>query len=324
MQLQAISVGSRTITKHFNGLVHSVFRRACNLHIDEHSMLTLLSSDMSNTPGGIRLNTPLEFTFLDYLRAGQTVGSRANILRISGSSLSVDLRSPECWSIDLSKLCIKLNQSAPLRAWEISWTELRRHRGLGGITAIFNEMSVSKLSSSFHGSRLHISSLLRATQGLRIDQAADVLTNVIGLGPGLTPSGDDFIVGYVSELWSTTDDEPTRLHFLSSLKANVSRALYRTNRISRNYIQHAFEGSVSQPIATLAQEIGDGDNLSRLREACCNVLRVGHSSGGDTMLGLLLGLIVWQPLSSCFDRPMSWPPEIAMILSLQEKRRAYA
>ncbi len=210
MQLRAISVGSRAVTKHFDGLVHSVFRRACNLYIDDGSMLTLLSSDMCNTPGGIRLNTPRDFTFLDYLRAGQSVGSRAKILRISGSSLSVDLRSAEFWSIDLSKLCIKLNRSGPFRAWKISWTELRKLRGLGGITAIFNDVSDAPLSPSsallINRARQHLSMLFRATQELRGDQVADVLTNLIGLGPGLTPSGVDFIVGYVSGLWSTSDD----------------------------------------------------------------------------------------------------------------------
>ena len=328
MQLRAISVGTRTITNHFDGRVHSVFRRACNLHIDEHTMLTLLSSDMSNTPGGIRLQTPRKFTFLDYLQAGQTVGNRANILRVSGSSLSVDLRRAELWYIDLSKLCIKLNKPAPLRAWKISWTELGSRRNLSGITAMFNDISVSRLSPSTallaHRARLHISTLLRATVRLRNDQAADVLAKVIGLGPGLTPSGDDFIVGYLSGLWSTTNNEPARLHFLSSLKANVSSVLNKTNRISRECIQHALEGSVSQPIATLAQEIGDGGAWSRLRKAFDNVIQIGHTSGGDAMLGLLLGLIVWQPFSRCLDWSMSWPPNIDRMLSLQEHRRTHA
>ncbi len=63
MRLQAISVGIGVVHNHFNGFIHSVFHHACNISIDNQSLITLLSSSLGNLPQGIRLDTPSDFTF---------------------------------------------------------------------------------------------------------------------------------------------------------------------------------------------------------------------------------------------------------------------
>src|SRR2546422_10610602 len=94
-----------------------------------------------------------------------------------------------------------------------------------------------------------VPALIDATRNLQVDGAITAIRPLIGLGPGLTPSGDDFIVGYLAGLWSTAGSDSSRLRFMSSLGAWLSQAAAGTNAISRTYIKSAVYGNVSEPIA---------------------------------------------------------------------------
>src|SRR5207247_11316713 len=111
------------------------------------------------------------------------------------------------------------------------------------------------------------SALVVARRNVPVDAAITAIGPLIGLGAGLTPSGDDFIVGYLAGLWSTAGSDSSRLRFMSSLGAWLSRAVVGTNAISCTYIKSAVNGNVSEPIATLAQRFGHAKSLASVREA---------------------------------------------------------
>ena len=158
--------------------------------------------------------------------------------------------------------------------------------------------------------------LIDATCNLQVDAAITALRSLIGLGPGLTPSGDDFIVGYLAGLWSTASSDSSRLRFMSSLGARLSQAADGTNAISRTYMKSAVKGNVSEPIATLAQSLGQAKSMDGVRGATRTALQVGNTSGTDGVLGLLLGCIVWTApfrllsadLNSCQNSRTFTPP----------------
>ena len=104
MRLNALSAGVEAPTRCFSGVIHSIFHHACNVSLESDALLTLVSSEKGNLSQGIRLRTPPTFTFLNQLRVGQPVACRGGILRISGSELSIDLRTASLWHIDLKGL----------------------------------------------------------------------------------------------------------------------------------------------------------------------------------------------------------------------------
>ncbi len=307
MRLNALSAGVETPTMCFSGVVHSIFHQACNLGLENDAVLTLVSSEKGNLSQGIRLGTPPAFTFLDRLRVGQPFACRGGILRISGSELSVDLRTASLWHIDLKGLRIDLHQPDRAQAWAVAWLELVKHRSGSGISAMITGIP----EPSPHPGILPIQTLVKravqtvpvlidATRKLQVDDAITAFRPLIGLGPGLTPSGDDFIVGYLAGLWSTAGSDSSRLRFLSLLGASLSRAAAGTNAISRTYIKSAGNGNVSEPIATLAQRVGQAKSMDSVREAARTALQVGNTSGTDGVLGLLFGCIAW---ADYFSRP---------------------
>ncbi|RPI88851.1 MAG: DUF2877 domain-containing protein, partial [Chloroflexi bacterium] len=117
---------------------------------------------------------------------------------------------------------------------------------------------------------------------------------LIGLGSGLTPSGDDLLVGYLTGLWCTVQDKDERTRFVLKLGKNIIDLSSKTNDISRTYLYHAAQGQVSSRLADLAEGICRGTGPARLGETAEAAFKVGHTSGMDTVSGLLIGLTVWM------------------------------
>ncbi|MBX3301495.1 MAG: DUF2877 domain-containing protein [Nitrospira sp.] len=302
MRCQALSVGVQVPIHHFSGTVHSVFHHACNLWLEPGMLLTLLPSQKGNVPHGIRLHTPPEFTFVNLVQVGQPVACRGGILRTGGSAFSVDLRSARPWHIDLQELHIDLRQYAQAHSWAIAWCELKTFRRRSGLSKIPRVVSPSKERSYtptatevFLQPSIHtISALLQATKDFQSEDARASIMPLIGRGPGLTPSGDDFLVGYLAGLWSTACDSPSRRQFLAALKAEIPALARNTNEISCAYLRSAVKGHIAEPIAKLAQQLKQANDMMSVRVATQAALQVGHTSGPDGVLGLLLGCLAWQ------------------------------
>lgn len=315
MRLHALSAGVEAQTRCFSGVVHSIFHHACNVSLEGGALLTLVSSEKGNLPQGIRVGTPPRFMFVNQLRVGQPVACRGGILRIIGSELSVDLRTACLWHIDLKGLRVDLQRRDSAHAWRVAWLELKSHWPRDGISSkiaavlLPRQHHVAPRETKTVAERAiqTIPALIDATRHVQVDETITALRPLIGLGHGLTPSGDDFIVGYLAGLWSTMGNDSSRLTFMSSAGTWLSQAASGTNAISCTYIRSAVNGNISEPIATLAQRIARANSMVSVREATRTALQVGITSGADGVMGLLLGCLAWgaPSFSSNLRRPWS-------------------
>jgi hypothetical protein len=112
---------------------------------------------------------------------------------------------------------------------------------------------------------------------------------LIGLGPGLTPSGDDFLVGlcFAAHLRARVG-EAARAR-LDALSAAISAlAPGRTNRISASFLADAAAGLGLAALHALSDALAAGspDPLP----AALRLATIGHSSGWDMLAGFLAGL----------------------------------
>ncbi len=123
--------------------------------------------------------------------------------------------------------------------------------------------------------------------------AAAIATDMIGLGPGLTPAGDDYLVGFMAGLWSSAGMQMERQNIIASLGRGITRQAQKTNDISRTYLVHAARGQVSSRLADLAEAIQRGEGSNRLSGIAQAAIQVGHTSGIESAAGLLAGLSVW-------------------------------
>jgi hypothetical protein len=287
MRLEALSAGTEAARGRFNGTVHSVFDNACNIAIDDGRLLALLAPRTANVPHGVRIDLPRGVAFTGRLVAGQRVGCRTDRLRFAGTELTIDLASAKPWRSELGAPGIDLARLEVAAAWWTAWQAWRRFRGTGR-----EPTALVPLRRAVERRALVLAA---ATRRLRCGSAALAMARMVGCGPGLTPSGDDLIVGFLAGLWRARGADPERLRFVASLGLAVSAAAQATSEVSRAYLIHAARGRFSEPIAILTRQLGDGANAEQVEGATAAALQVGHLSGSDGVLGLLLGLRAWAP-----------------------------
>lgn len=110
-----------------------------------------------------------------------------------------------------------------------------------------------------------------------------ITTHLIGRGKGLTPSGDDLLVAYLFVMNILWQERAQKL--ASALDQTLS-----TTDVSSNYLKTCIEGYVSSPIYNLYTVMKQQPTSQSLETAIKQILQIGHTSGKDMGLGLLLGL----------------------------------
>jgi uncharacterized protein DUF2877 len=117
-------------------------------------------------------------------------------------------------------------------------------------------------------------------------RAATAALALLGLGPGLTPSGDDVLCGFLLALRHLTT-EPALAARAAGLGARVAaHAAGRTTDLSAALLGHAARGDGCAQLIDLISAVGRGHGvLPALRR----LLTVGHTSGADLTVGVLAG-----------------------------------
>jgi hypothetical protein len=121
-------------------------------------------------------------------------------------------------------------------------------------------------------------------------QAVDAAERIVGLGPGLTPSGDDALAGLLLSLRLLGGAVPGggRAVWLADWlgAAVTAHAGDRTTSLSATLLHCAARGQASVEAAAVLRGIAGQDPLV---PAARRLLATGHTSGADLAWGLLLG-----------------------------------
>jgi Protein of unknown function (DUF2877) len=295
MRLAAISVGYAIPSIDFDATVHSVFHSAVNLKpANDTLLLTLVSAGEDDLPQGIRLDSPDDFSF-EQLSVGWNVFCRDQCLIFENSILAVDFNHCRRWQCDIPALGTDMTSRATMEAWKCVWKLLNdRQKHCGAEIVAEALLSPGGLTQSAISRRLGetVRILIEAARDHRSDDLS-ALTRVIGLGTGLTPCGDDFLVGYLAGLWCTVRDSVEHRQYVSKLSQVVIHRSGSTNDISRTYLYHAAHGQISNRLYSLAKAISKPESPARILPVAESAMHSGHTSGMDAVTGLLFGLSTW-------------------------------
>ena len=103
--------------------------------------------------------------------------------------------------------------------------------------------------------------------------------DLVGLGPGLTPSGDDFLIGALAMLDAL---EQTNMH--AALGDAVVAAAGRTSPLSASFLRAAAAGHVGENLHMMIAAVLTGDTDAAVAAAA----RIGHTSGWDALAGAVV------------------------------------
>lgn len=254
-------------------VVHGVYRSAVNFVASDRALVTLAHASVGGLPSGILVRDPrddaLDFRAFD-LHPGMPAMLTATRCTIGPVrvALEVSLVGVPTWSPRIAGM-----DAAPWRARR-SWAAglVRAASVAGGITSVAAGPPAMRT----------LASAIQARDPLRTTTAARPL---IGLGPGLTPSGDDVLTG----AWAT-------LHAIGhpcagSLAAALGDVDSRTTVVAAAMLRHVARGEVAERIhELLAAVLAPAEVRGRLEAAVAQTVAWGATSGSDLLAGVLLAL----------------------------------
>ncbi len=305
MRVVALSV-DRLLPAIFHGRVVAANDRTLSIRTSDDDLVTLAVPGLCNGPNRARLDLPPTAAMRDFLGPceGATAERRGQLLRV-GPDLEVDLAGAELW---------------PAGSWPSETTEtpspahgqpsLGRCGGSPGRTALqgqerkpWGEEPDAALEPSSdrwpEGRRRALRrSVDMAEAAMRGDESAFLshARSIVGLGPGLTPSGDDLLVGFLAAGLAWPDSLAARMAPL--LRATLPSWLPRTGFVSGAYLRFAVQGRLDEAVSSAASALSAATRSSGATGAtgslftahCSLLLKYGHTSGEDIALGILLGL----------------------------------
>lgn len=200
------------------------------------------------------------------LRVGMTFGAGGGCLQVAGR-LTVDCTRAMRWVPALV---------APERTAACA-VVCRRVRGL----------------QRFGLTSLPIAGIERACRGRNMAALAAASCELIGLGPGLTPAGDDLVGGVLFAAHHLRVAHPLSFPWRQEPIDDLLRyARPRTNPISYALMSDHARGEGVEPLHNLVAALLDLQERPDLDEHAHRLLRIGGTTGAEMLAGALTGLLL--------------------------------
>lgn len=250
-----------------SGQVHSVFDRAWNLSRgDDGTLLAVTTAQAGLGPRGITVGG----ASLPAVPVGAPWALTAGRLVVDEHLIDLRGALPTGLAVPSSALLPELLEP---------WCDLVEAAWLLAPADPFTEAVAELLET-----RMTTLAQLAAEAQIDADAVTEAVRGLVGLGVGLTPSGDDVLSGIlVATCLPGAALAPLRL----TIAAAVQDALALTVPISASFLTDGIRGRAHSRVLDLLHALaGHGD----LHAAHAAVLEIGHRSGLDLSAGLALGL----------------------------------
>lgn len=170
-----------------------------------------------------------------------------------------------------------------------AWRQTRPRLELRGVTSFLATLDGLEDAIATTPPEVATAELQAACASRDHARAVAAAEALIGLGPGLTPSGDDVLSGAIAAGIAVThalgDDAGQR--FFHRFGAEVARrAIGHTTTLSQTLLQHAAHGEMAEPARQLTLTLAGCGSLTA---ALSRLRRVGHTSGNDLAAGIAAG-----------------------------------
>ena len=241
-----------------------VFENTVYLKTRNDDLICLTSKDVK-APMNLNLNTPVDFLKLDCI-------SKKAIRTPTGLKLETIVFDTKNSKIYLTTKDYEMKNGLRNRIL-FSVDEINILDTLGSIldnhSPFFNELSYS------------IRSISESTQKRDLMKLSNQLSGIVGLGNGFTPSGDDFIVGFLFCL--------NRILLCTNHKDAKFVIMGNTNWASKKFIDYSQNGIVIEPLEMFVNFLLSGENETKF--PLMDLLQIGKSSGIDASIGAIIATV---------------------------------
>ncbi|GEM03149.1 hypothetical protein HMI01_01370 [Halolactibacillus miurensis] len=250
------------------GRVHSLFKRGINIEFDDtHLFLSAASEPLSAF--GINIAPDKLADVKAVVRVGDLVVKKQHALVIYGEAAIIAIHYNDLSVMDLSfptVICQKKAIQETVLYQMLEQSKLTEQIGLE-----LNDTAVE-----------HIEQLINLPKQNKQTQLA-LIDYFLGRGLGLTPSGDDLLMGYTMAVMAFQVSQD----WLDCLAYKVSEN--KTTYISIAYFHALLHDHLSENFVALVKLL-DTNNREVIETVIKEIQQYGHTSGYDTLYGFWLGL----------------------------------
>ncbi len=262
-QLAALTVARPLIedgiTRNFSGQIFGIFGEVCNI-IDAHSKVIALSS--TKIPKGpfsiIVEGVPHLFSSL---QLHQSAHIKDNQLMIG--AWCIKLETAQVWEPKIRWPAKRYTPSRMVIKCLEPWTEWPKFPIDTAVRRSVNQIA--------HQAANNLQRALKYNQSIEL-----YVSQLAGLGSGLTPAGDDYLLGVIAALWLISDSE--RPQEIASIAAS------KTMSLSAAFLRAARDGEFIEPWHMLTQAL-TLESEGAIHQAINTITQFGASSGADALAG---------------------------------------
>jgi hypothetical protein len=274
-------IGYRVPRRRFDGVVRGVFSRACYIDCGR-SLLTLAAAGVADGPTTLVLGADAPADLRSVFAPGDALRCRAG--RVAGRGVVLELDRARTWRVgeppSLLDGCAVAARMALARA---GLAEARRARS----------------SVLDRGGRVAIDGVEDACRRLDVADAIPRIERFVGWGEGLTPAGDDYLVGLFAALGALVQGDAARRGFLAGLRRFVASRCARTTPISAHGLVLASRGHFNAGVLRALDALRSEGDAHNARVAFDDLTAVGATSGADALTGILSGFAAWTKPPIC-------------------------
>jgi hypothetical protein len=256
-----------------------VFEISCNLINESGDIFSLVGTTIRNGPFSAVL---MSDDFTGAIDISDEVHVENSILKVG--ILSFDAKNALAWnaSVDWTKLHVKKDKL--ISSLALIEELINRYAPSGNFAELVLAIprKYDPKDAIFQKAEVAISELFDGLVAKNIMAMRNGAKSLAGLGIGLTPAGDDFMLGVMLALFAT--QTKGKAEEISTILADESMPL--TNSISAAWLNASASGKAGQSWHDLVAAIAE-DQGERLAEAVMRILPTGHTSGADALGGFV-------------------------------------
>jgi len=268
-------IGYRVPRKRFDGVVQGVFSRACYIDCGR-SLLTLAAAGVADGPTTLVLGAEAPADLRSIFTPGDALRCRGG--RVVGRRVVLELGRARTWrACEPPSLLDGRDVAARIALARACLAEARRAR-----SSVLDRSGGAEIAGVEHAC-------------LRLD-VADALPRVerfVGWGEGLTPAGDDYLVGLCAALGALVQGDAARRAFLVGVRRFLASRCARTTPISAHGLVLASRGHFNAGVLRALDALRSDRDADDARVAFDELMAAGATSGADALTGILSGFAAW-------------------------------
>ena len=290
-RIEALSVGKRAAE------IIPVIKNLAIIGITSQGVFLLAGDDVffisfGSNRGPLTITLGLVIEEFQELHIGSDVIFQSDELFFPNIKTGILWNANKIWTPPPAATFIAPPEQRRTTLQELAAGVLQNKEGEQGFTPflgiLINGRGAEQLSSELQSIWHHIPVIQKSLAKKDVSEIVSSLLPIMGLGRGLTPSGDDLIAGILL----TLNRYPAQVFPDLSRKelnlALIQNARQKTTRLSTNIIEQAATGVADERLLKALDNIMIGSNAidASIQEIC----HLGHSSGADTLVGITIAL----------------------------------